>query len=140
MRSRRPCCKSTPEPKPLRVVQGLQADDRSASLAEDVDLERLSLARERGWHVARGEALADAVPECRRSHIADRRAVLEDRFVADRLRVGAGQLENHEAALRTGGALGEGGGAPGEVRFVECDVAIEAGLSRGVVRPKILVE
>src|SRR5579883_2127824 len=138
-RSRRPCCDSTPQPESFRVVQRLQANARGAQLTEDIHLKLLPLARQRGRDVAGCKAPADAVPECRGGHVSDRRAVLQDRFVPDRLGVGARELEDHEATLRPRGTLREGGSATREVGFVEIDVALQAGLSRRVVRPEILV-
>jgi len=72
----------------LRIVQRFQPHRRGTHLAKDVDLEARALARERGRQVAGGEAPADAMAVGARGHVADRRAVLHDRLVADHLGVG----------------------------------------------------
>src|SRR5581483_5163059 len=82
------------EPQSLRIVERPQANDCGARLAEDVDLESLAVARERGRYVSRGKTLGDAMAIGRRSNISNRRAVLQYRLVPDRLRVGVRQLED----------------------------------------------
>src|SRR5262245_44148025 len=131
---------SRSEPRALRIEHRLEPDDCGAYVAENVDLEAFAVAGEGRGDIAGGDALADAVAEGTGSDVTDGLAVFHDGFVADDFGVGVLHFHHDEAPLRAGGAFGEHGVAASEIRLVEIDEAIEAGFSRGVIRPEVLVE
>src|SRR5215469_12690370 len=123
------CRRLAAQPQSMRVVKWLETHGGSAHLAEDIDLEALTLAGERRWHVPGGETLGHPVAVGTRGHVTHGCAVLHDGLIADDLDVGAVHLHDDEAAFRAAGSFGERRGAAVEVGLAEIHEAVEARFS-----------